>query len=427
MAPKAHELMHVQEETKEVNVEVVNETLPFYMLFSYADTLDWTLLVLGTFGSIIHGMAQPVGYLLLGKALNAFGDNIADIDAMVKTLKKVVPFVWYMAFATFPTGVLEIGCWMYVSERQMARLRLAFLKVMLGQEIEAFDTEITSGKIISAISYHMSIIQDAIGEKLGHFFSSFATFFFRIFITVICCWEVSLLSLVVAPMILVTGATYTKKMNVISATKTVYISKAAWMVEQTISQIKTVFAFVGENFTAKSFSEILEKQFSLSKCEALIKGVGTDIQIFNQVKAAGYEVFKVIRRKSAISYGSKGKKKVKKIDGNIEIQDVYFAYSSRPEKSILEGFLLSIPTVKMVALVGSSGCGKSTVISLVERFYDPYKGSAMFFMQMLEVFIQAQFRSNEICLHIVGEILIDNYNSKDLDLKFFRKNTGAIS
>lgn len=93
MAPKAHELMHVQEETKEVNVEAVNEALPFYMLFSYADTLDWTLLALGTFGSIIHAMAQPVGYLLLGKALNAFGDNISDIDAMVKALKQVCIYI----------------------------------------------------------------------------------------------------------------------------------------------------------------------------------------------------------------------------------------------------------------------------------------------------------------------------------------------
>ncbi|TYH33582.1 hypothetical protein ES332_D13G069200v1 [Gossypium tomentosum] len=417
MAPKYHELMHVQEETKEVNVETVNEALPFYMLFSYADTLDWTIMALGTFGSIIHGMAQPVGYLLLGKALNAFVDNTVDIDAMVKALKKVSSLILVICIHTY------IHVIPFVCERQMARLRLAFFKAMLSQEIGAFDMKITSGKIISAISYHMSIIQDAIGDKMGHFLSSFATLFSGIFIVVICCWEVSLLILVVALTILVTRATYTKKMNEISATKTIYISEATPM---TISQIKIVFAFLGENSMIKSFSEILEKQFSLSKGEALIKGVGTgmlqsvtfcawaliiwigsivvtsrkaeggdviaavmsilfsfvsltfaapDIQIFNQAKAAGYEVFK-------------GKKKVKKIDGNIKIQDVYFAYPSRPEKLILEGFSLSISAEKMVALVGNSGCGNN-----------PYK----------------------------GEILIDNYNIKDLDLKFIRKNIGVVS
>jgi ABC-type multidrug transport system fused ATPase/permease subunit len=55
---------------------------------------------------------------------------------------------------------------MYASERQVARLRLALLSAVLSQEIGAFDTDLTSGKIISGISNHMSIIQDAIGEKV---------------------------------------------------------------------------------------------------------------------------------------------------------------------------------------------------------------------------------------------------------------------
>ncbi|KAL1113935.1 hypothetical protein V6Z11_D02G223200 [Gossypium hirsutum] len=444
MDSRTHGLVQVEEKNREGTEEEkkdgedANRAFPFYMLLRYADTLDWTLMALGTLGSIVHGMAQPVGYLLLGKALNAFGDNINDIDGMVKALEKVIPFVWYMAFAPFPAGVLEIGCWMYASERQMARLRLAFLRAMLSQEIGAFDTDITSGKIISGMR-----------EKLGHFLSSFATFFSGILIAAICCWEVSLLTFVVAPTILVIGATYTRKMIAISATKMLYISEATSMVEQTISQVKTVFAFVGENSAIKSFSECLDKQFSLSKGEALIKGVGTgmfqtvtfcawaliiwigavavtsrkakggdviaavmsilfgsvsltfaapDIQIFTQAKAAGYEVFKVIQRKPTISYDSKGKE-VEKISGDIDIRHVYFAYPSRPEKSILQGFSLSIPAGKTVALVGSSGCGKSTVICLVQRFYDPLK----------------------------GEIFIDDHNIKDLDLKFLRKNIGAVS
>ncbi|KAE8691468.1 hypothetical protein F3Y22_tig00110890pilonHSYRG01513 [Hibiscus syriacus] len=359
-------------------------------------------MALGTLGSIIHGMAQPVGYLFLGKALNAFGDNLGDNHVTVKALEKVVPFVWYMAFATFPAGILEIGCWMYASVRQMARLRLAYLRAMLCQEIGAFDTDLTNGKIISGITGPFSLELCNILLWNPH-----------------CChmlWEVSLLTFVVAPTILVIGGTYTKKMNTISAMKTLFVSEATSMVEQTISQIKTVFAFVGENSAIKSFSVSLEKLFSLSKGEALIKGVGTGtlqflifcawaliiwigvlavtskkarggdilaalmsilvgsislffaapgIQIFNQAKAAWYEVFKVIRRKPSISYDSRGKEKVQKISGNIEILDVYFAYPSRPEKLALEGFSL--------------------------------------------------------------EILIDNDNIKDLDLKFLRKNIGAVS
>lgn len=64
-------------------------TLPFYKLLSQADKVDWILMALGTLGSIVHGLAQPVGYFLLGKALDAFGKNINNTDEMVKALFKV--------------------------------------------------------------------------------------------------------------------------------------------------------------------------------------------------------------------------------------------------------------------------------------------------------------------------------------------------
>lgn len=73
--------------------------------------------------------------------------------------------------------------------------------------------------------------------QLGHFLSSFATFFSGVLIAVICCWEVSLLIFLVVPMILVIGATYTKRMNTVSATKMLYLSEATSMIEQVIMQI----------------------------------------------------------------------------------------------------------------------------------------------------------------------------------------------
>ncbi|KAL8538298.1 hypothetical protein ACS0TY_000322 [Phlomoides rotata] len=441
--------MRIAEENSDETKDVGSQTLPYRKLLSHADALDWVLMALGTLGSVVHGLAQPVGYYLLGKALDAFGNNINDTDEMVKALKKVVPYVWYMAFATFPAGILEIGCWMYASERQVRRLRLTFLKAVLSQEIGAFDTDLTSAKIIGGISSHMTIIQDAIGEKLGHFLSCFATFFSGVLIAFISCWEVSLLALFVVPMILVIGATYTKKMNTISAIRMSFLSEATAMVEQSISHIKTVFAFVGENSAIKSFTQRLEEQLSISKNEAIIKGTGTgmfqvatfcswalivwvgavvvaagrarggdiliavisilygaiyltnaapDMQIFNQAKAAGKEVFRVIERKPLI-YTDKEGKKLNLIKGSIDIHDLHFAYPSRKEMLILQGFSLSIPAGKVVALVGSSGCGKSTIMSLITRFYDP----------------------------LYGEILIDDQNIKGLDLKSLRRNIGLVS
>lgn len=70
---------------------------------------------------------------------------------------------------------------MYTSQRQTARLRLAFLRAVLSQEVGAFDTDLTNGKIISSISNHMNVIQDAIGEKV-HILLEFFVLILCIFI-----------------------------------------------------------------------------------------------------------------------------------------------------------------------------------------------------------------------------------------------------
>lgn len=70
--------------------ELQLKPVTFGRLLSYADTVDWVLMGLGTVGSVVHGMAQPIGYLLLGKALEAFGTNIGNQEAMVRALEKVI-------------------------------------------------------------------------------------------------------------------------------------------------------------------------------------------------------------------------------------------------------------------------------------------------------------------------------------------------
>jgi ATP-binding cassette subfamily B (MDR/TAP) protein 1 len=105
----------------------------------------------------------------------------------------------------------------------------------------------------------------------------------------------------------------------------------------------------------------------------------------------------VIKRKPSINY-DKGGVVLEKIHGEIKFHRVHFAYPSRQDKPILQGFSLSIPAGKVIALVGSSGCGKSTVISLLQRFYDPTSG------RLLPLFYSAKLRIKTMsicCLLIV--------------------------
>ena len=159
----------------------------------------------------------------------------------------------------------EISCWIYSSERQLARMRLAFLRSVLNQEVGAFDTDLTTATIITGVTNYMSVIQDAIGEKvmdftiiwalywcktsetlrsdlhlkftllqLGHFIASFSTFFAGIIIAFISCWQVAMLSFLVIPLILVIGAAYTKKLNVLSLSSNAIVSEAISVVEQVL-------------------------------------------------------------------------------------------------------------------------------------------------------------------------------------------------
>ena len=121
-------------------------------------------------------------------------------------------------------------------------------------------------------------------------------------------------------------------------------------------------------------------------------------EAFNTARAAAGGIFKVIDRKSLIDSSSYEGIHPDRIKGDIEFKNVFFNYPSRPDVSILQGANFSVPKGKSIALVGSSGCGKSTCIQLIQRFYDPMS----------------------------GDILLDGKNIKDINVKWLRENIGIV-
>lgn len=116
-------------------------------------------------------------------------------------------------------------------------------------------------------------------------------------------------------------------------------------------------------------------------------------------QAAAYKMFETINRTPEIDAYSTTGRMVDDIRGDIEFRDVYFSYPTRPDEQIFKGFSLTIPSGTTVALVGQSGSGKSTVISLIERFYDPMR----------------------------GDVLIDGVNLKEFQLRWIRSKIGLVS
>lgn len=123
------------------------------------------------------------------------------------------------------------------------------------------------------------------------------------------------------------------------------------------------------------------------------------LNAFAAGQAAAYKMFETIKRKPKIDPCDTSGITLENIEGDIELRDVYFRYPARPEVQIFVGFSLHVPSGTTAALVGQSGSGKSTVISLVERFYDPD----------------------------AGEVLIDGIDLKKLQLKRIRETIGLVS
>lgn len=123
------------------------------------------------------------------------------------------------------------------------------------------------------------------------------------------------------------------------------------------------------------------------------------VHIFASAADASKRLFETINRKSAIDGTSPdGDKTASFSTEDIVFKDVRFTYPSRPEVPVLRGVNFKIPPNKHTAIVGASGGGKSTIVSLLERFYDP----------------------------VDGEILIGGRNYKDLNVKYLRGNIGLV-
>lgn len=117
---------------------------------------------------------------------------------------------------------------------------------------------------------------------------------------------------------------------------------------------------------------------------------------------AAETIYKIIQYPSAINAEEidqdKSKKMADKLDGIIEFKNVWFRYPTRKEDFVLKGLCLKIEPNQTVALVGESGCGKSTFVSLLMRFYDVDS----------------------------GEVLLDGVNIKDYNLHSLRRYISLV-
>lgn len=103
--------------------------------------------------------------------------------------------------------------------------------------------------------------------------------------------------------------------------------------------------------------------------------IAPQILALTKASSSADELFKTIDRKSEIDPLSKDGKVPAICKGVIEIHDISFAYPARPDVTVLKNLTVSAPAGKTTALVGASGSGKSTIVGLIERWYDQASGT----------------------------------------------------
>ncbi|KAK8475517.1 hypothetical protein V6N13_015596 [Hibiscus sabdariffa] len=424
------------------------QKVPFYKLFAFADRLDVFLLTAGAIAAMANGMTQPLMTLIFGEMINKFSG--ADRSHVVKIVSKVAVKFLYLGVYACISSFTQVTCWMVTGERQAARIRALYLKTILRQDIGFFDTETTTGEVIGRMSGDTILIQEAMGEKVGKFIQLLTTFIGGFIIAFIKGWQLALVLTACISLVALAGGTMATIMSKMSSKGQIAYAEAGNVVEQTVGAIRTVASFTGEKQAIAKYNDKLRIAYSATVRQGLVSGTGLgtmllvvfssyglavwfgaklianhgynggqvinvilaimtggmslgqttpSVNAFASGQAAAYKMFETIKRKPTIDPYDTSGITLEDIQGEIELKDVYFRYPARPDVQIFTGFSLHVPSGTTAALVGQSGSGKSTVISLLERFYDPES----------------------------GEVLIDGVDLKKMQLKWIRGKIGLVS
>ncbi|XP_020696967.1 ABC transporter B family member 11-like [Dendrobium catenatum] len=406
-------------------------------------------MIVGTAGAVATGATMPLAAVIMGNMTHAFGAD-TDISHVIHDVSEVCLQYVYLAIWAVVASFLQLACWMITGERQATRIRKLYLNALLNQEIAFFDNQISTGEVVERMSGDTILIQDAMGEKVGKYIQLTSKFFIGFTVAFIKGWLLTLVMISTIPPILLCNAFMSKITIKIASSGQKANTEASIIIQQTVSSIRTVASFTGENVSVNKFEKALENAYRSTIYEGIVVGLSNGMALilsysalalgfwygaklildksytggeiisvifavifasnsieeatrcmtsFAEGQVAAHRIFQIINRKPKINASDIAGTKLDVIHGDIEFKDVYFSYPSRPKDNILTGLSIFIHGGTTVALIGESGSGKSTIISLIERFYDPQD----------------------------GEVLIDGINIKKFHLRWLRQKIGLVS
>ncbi|KGL84068.1 Multidrug resistance protein 1, partial [Tinamus guttatus] len=322
---------------------------------------------------------------------------------------------------------IQVSFWTLAAGRQIKKIRQEFFHAVMRQEIGWFDVN-DVGELNTRLVDDISKINEGIGEKVAMFFQAVATFFTGFIVGFTKGWKLTLVILAISPVLGLSSALWAKIISAFANKELTAYAKAGAVAEEVLAAIRTVVAFGGQKKEIERYQSNLEdaKRIGIKKAisanismgisffliyasYALAFWYGTTLMLsdeytlgrvftvffsllvgafsvgqtapsmeaFANARGAAYAIFSIIDNEPQIDSSSDAGYKPDHVKGNLEFCNVYFNYPARPDIKVLKGLNLKVNCGQTVALVGGSGCGKSTTVQLIQRFYDPNEGTVM--------------------------------------------------
>lgn len=354
----------------------------------------------------------------LGRLMNEIpffqGSGVSGISGVLVACI-IVPLVMLIRSAF---SYLNSYCMAWVSFRMLRDLRRALFAHLLHQSLDFFNKS-KSGNLISRVSNDVRVAQSAFISVASDIFKDPFSIITGAVVLFMIDWKFCLVTMILFPTCLVPVIVFGRKVRKAGKAEEEEAGEMSVILQESFIGIRVIKSFAREDFQADQFTLSGEQQFRNSmrvrksteivqplietvsafgvalallyvhfynvpteRLLALLAGIFLLYEpakkvsrlhmLMQKALAASTNVFALMQEKSSIQ-DAPNARNVEKCQGLIEFSGVNFAYG--PDIPALEDVNLRIEPGRQYALVGASGAGKTTILSLIQRFYDPQQGA----------------------------------------------------
>ncbi|KAF5382598.1 hypothetical protein D9615_002908 [Tricholomella constricta] len=434
--------LDVSPEPKEPQLSPVS----FTSLFRFSTKFELFIDFIGLIYFVQFGTTLKLAELGNTTAINEIP---AAAAAFRKTAALDASYLVYIGVGMFVCTYVYMYVWVYTAEVNAKRVREKYLQAVLRQDIQYFDN-VGAGEVATRIQTDTHLVQQGISEKVAlvvNFLSAFVTGFALAYAR---SWRLALALSSILPCIGITGGVMNKSISKYMQLSLKHVADGGSLAEEVISTVRTAQAFGTQHTLSDLYDVHIDQSrkvdlkaavwhggglavffFVIYSAYALAFSFGTtlilsghatpgavvnvflailigsfslallapEMQAITHGRGAAAKLYATIDRVPDIDSADPDGEKPESVAGEIVLENLTFSYPSRPGVQVVNGISITFEAGKTAALVGASGSGKSTIINLVERFYDPTSGN----------------------------VKLDGVNVKALNLKWLRSQIGLVS